>query len=107
MRIGPLRHLVTIERRVDTPTGTGGSETTWTNVGDEWADIRYLSGLEALKSDFPVSIAKASIRMHWRDDLDATCRVVFGAVVFDVKAVLIDPRSQYIDLVCEVGANNG
>ncbi|MBS0344762.1 MAG: phage head closure protein, partial [Proteobacteria bacterium] len=74
---------------------------------DVWADVRYLSGIEAMKSEFPVSIARASIRIRWRSDVDATCRVVFGSVVFGVKAVLIDSNNQYLDLVCETGANNG
>ena len=102
-----LNSRVSIQRLVETPTGTGGTTVSWSDVAEVWADVRFVNGLEAIKSEFPVSIAKVSIRVRWRADVDATCRVVSGSTIFDVKAVLTDSHHRYVDLVCETGANNG
>ncbi|MNY42733.1 Phage head-tail joining protein [compost metagenome] len=77
-----------------------------------WANIRMLNGLETSKSDFPVSVAKGSIRVRWREDVDATWRVLYVSngktLVYDVKSVLPDlVGREYIDLPVEVGQNDG
>lgn len=112
MEIGKLNRRVKLQRLVETPTGTGGSTSTWTDVATVWANVRMLNGLETARSDFPVSVAKGSIRIRWREDVDATWRVVYlsdgKTVVYDVKAVLPDlVGREYLDLSVEVGQNNG
>lgn len=108
MRIGTLNRWVTLQRRVETPTGTGGTQVTWVDIASVWASIKHPSGMETVRSDFPVSVVKTSIRIRFRDDLDATCRVVHGATVYDIKAVLMDDVGrEYVDLSCEAGQNEG
>ena len=108
MLAGSLTSPITIERKVETPTDTGGSTVSWVVVSSEWANIRYLNGMETVRADFPVGVAKASIRIWYRTDVDATCRVLHGAKVFDVKVVRPDEAGRvYVDLVCETGQNNG
>src|SRR6478752_6537316 len=112
MRIGTLNRQVRLQRLVETPTGTGGSTIAWTDVATVWANVRMLNGLETVKSDFPVSVAKGSVRIRWRDDVDATCRVQYvsggNTVTYDVKAVLPDlVGREFLDLSVEVGQNNG
>ena len=108
MRAGDLNRRVTIQRRTEAPTGTGGTAITWPDVATVWANIRYLSGIETVRADFPVSVAKASIRIRRRTDVDETCRVLHGEKVFDIKAVLFDETGrEYVDLACEAGRNNG
>lgn len=112
MRIGSLNRQVQLQRLVSTPTGTGGSTSAWVDVATVWANVRMLNGLETVRADFPVSVAKGSIRIRWREDVDATCRVLYAAngttTIYDVKAVLPDlVAREYLDLSVEVGLNNG
>ena len=45
---------------------------------------------------------RASIRIRRRDDITAAMRVVHGAKVYDIKAVLPDEHGRgFLDLVCE------
>lgn len=76
----------------------------WVDIADVWADIKYLNGTETLKSDAPVSVARASIRIRRRAGLVANMRVLHGSTVFDVRAVLPDEAGrEFVDLACETG----
>jgi SPP1 family predicted phage head-tail adaptor len=102
MRIGTLNRLVTLLSRTAGQDALGQPMTTWSTAATVWANIRSLSGVEAIKSGADVSTVKASIRIRWRTGVDAGMRVANGADTYDIKAVLPDGRRQYIDLVCEL-----
>lgn len=106
--IGAFRDKVLLQRLVETPTGTGGSAKTWQDIGPEWANIRHQTGAEVMRGEVPVSVAKQSIRIRFRADIDATCRVVYEGAIFDIRSVLPDlVTREYVDLVCETGQNEG
>lgn len=108
MRIGALNNEITIQRLEDGQDEIGQPVQTWVDVATVWANIRYLNGVETVKSDAPVSVARASIRVRRRTDVAANMRVLFGATIFDIKAVLPDEESrERLDLACETGANLG
>lgn len=108
MQAGKLNKRVLLQRRVDTQASDGSMAASWVDVANIWADVRYLSGLEALRSDAPVSVVKASIRIRHRDGVDANYRVVHASAIFNVQAVLLSPRHrECMDLACESGQNNG
>jgi SPP1 family predicted phage head-tail adaptor len=113
MKAGPLNSRVLIQHLIDAQDEIGQPVQTWANLiatgdGKVWAHIRYLNGIETVKSDAPVSVAKASIRIRRRTDVAAAMRVVFGSTIFDIKAVLPDEESrERLDLACETGQNPG
>jgi len=108
MKAGELRHLVTLQTLDVGQDDVGQPVHTFTNFADVYADVRYLSGLETVKSGAALGILRASIRIRWRPDILPTMRVLHGAVIFDIKAVQVDPTGRtYYDLVCESGVNNG
>lgn len=65
-----------------------------------WANVRHLSGSEAVKADADVSTVKVSIRIRWRTSIDAGMRALHAGAVYDIKAVLPGPSRDYVDLVC-------
>ncbi|MCP3022300.1 phage head closure protein [Cupriavidus basilensis] len=87
----------------------GGQEVkTWVPLAKVWASIRHKGGLETIRAEAEASIVQASIRVRYREDIDATMRVQHGARVYEIRAVLPDElRREYVDLVCEVGASRG
>lgn len=114
MRAGSLKHLISIQQPSGTKDAAGQVDPdAWSDVyTGVRADILHQTGAEANRSDAPVSVVKASIRIRYSADraetLHAGMRVVHGAVVYDIKAVLPDFRArQHIDLVSETGANRG
>lgn len=107
MRIGSLNRRIKIQVPSDLRDEIGQpipGASGWTDFATVWANIRYLNGTETLKSDAPVSIARASIRIRRREGLVANMRVLFGSTVFDVRAVLPDEAArEFVDLACETG----
>jgi SPP1 family predicted phage head-tail adaptor len=101
MSAGQLRHLVTLQSQVTMQDNLGQPSTAWTTVASVWADVRYQTGLEAIKSGADVSIVRVSVRMRYRV-VSAGQRVLYDGTVFNILAVQPDVRKAYVDLVAEV-----
>lgn len=96
-----MNSRVTLQARSASVDALGQPVETWSDVATVWANIRHPSGLSAIKADADVSIVKASIRIRYRTDIDAGMRVVHGARIYDIQAVLPDESErQTVDLVC-------
>lgn len=103
MRAGSLNSRVTIQRLTAGQDAIGQPVETWTTLATVWASILIKSGAESIKADKDVSIVQASIRIRRRTDVTAAMRVIYGAVVYQIKAVLPDEQNKdRTDLVCEV-----
>lgn len=103
MNVGALKHYVTIRQLVGTQDGAGQPSVSYLTVAQVWADVRYMNGAEAIKADAMTATAKASIRIRKRTDVTPAMQVVFGATVFQIKAVLPNERDRSsMDLACEV-----
>jgi SPP1 family predicted phage head-tail adaptor len=103
MDIGKLNRRVVIKQPPVAQDSLGQPTGAWTDLATVWANVRYLNGVETLKADSPTSQSKASIRIRHRTDVTAAMRLVLGATVFQINAVLPDEQGkQYVDLVCEV-----
>jgi len=80
----------------------------WVDVVTVWASVRYLSGLEAVRSDAPVGVTRCSVRIVWRAGVESGMRLQHDGIVFDIKSVLPDASGRdHIDMVCETGQNQG
>lgn len=99
---GKLNQRITIEQRVTGEDAIGQPVDTWETVAELWADVRFLSGIAAIKAGADVSISKVSIRIRHRTGLDAGMRVLFDGKTFDIQSALPDGKRQFVDLVCEV-----
>lgn len=108
MKAGILNRRIRIERPNTARDELGQPIPGWTLVAEVWSNIRHLNGLETLKADQPKSVVKASIRIRFRSDVDASMRVVYGAAIYDIQAVLPDDEDRdRLDLACEIGASDG
>lgn len=115
VKAGDLRHRVLLENRTVTADPLGGEIVTWVPVatlkgdGKVWANVRFQSGMEALRADAIVATRKASIQILFRSDLKPTARATYDGQVYDIKSALPDPDTgrDYLFLACESGANNG
>lgn len=99
-----LNERVTIESRESLTDELGQPIDAWLPIHALWADVRYLSGMSAIKSDADVSIVQASVRIRYRAGLNAGMRVNHRGDLLDIQAVLPDGRRQYVDLVCRKAA---
>lgn len=82
--------------------GPMGDVTSWVDVATVWAEVRYLSGIQAIKSGAPVGQASVSIKVNRRDGLSPSMRVIYKGKTFEVQAVLPDEVERiYTFLVCK------
>ena len=76
MTIGDLRDRVTLLSAVTTKDGKGGEVTTWPDGGDTcWAQVRALSGREALQFGALQSTVQVRITLRYRSDLTVQHRL--------------------------------
>lgn len=101
MSAGQLRHYCELQSQVATQDEIGQPSTSWLTTASVWADIRYQTGVSAIKSGADVSVVKVSIRMRYRA-INAGQRVLHNGVVFNIEAVMPDARRAYVDCVAEV-----
>jgi SPP1 family predicted phage head-tail adaptor len=108
MRAGTLRHLLTLQELSAGQDEIGQPLQTWVDVATDWADIRFLRGIEAVKAGASVSVADCSVRVRYRAGVTAGMRYVEGSTVYDIQSVLPDTTGMhYLDLACKQGASNG
>jgi SPP1 family predicted phage head-tail adaptor len=103
--IGTRKHLVQIQKRVAGKDPIGQPRTDWADFGaKEYADIRFLRGLEAVRAGAQGSTATVSIRIsRFRTDLTTDMRVLHAGVAYGIVAVLPDmQRRRHVDLTCTV-----
>jgi SPP1 family predicted phage head-tail adaptor len=103
MEAGKLNRRVVIQQLAAGQDEIGQPVQTWTALATVWANIRQLNGLETIKGGAEASIAKASIRIRYREDVTAAMRVLDGSTAYEIKAVMPDREGKkHTDLACEV-----
>ena len=103
MRAATLNSFVTIEQRAGSQDEAGQSIEDWLPVASMWANIKNRTGAETIRADQESSAVRTSIRIKFRDDITSDMRVVHGARVYEIKAVLpAEDDLDRVDLVCEI-----
>ena len=105
MRAGTLRHRITIEQMAVTPQDAfGGAAGTWSAVAIRRASIEPLQGRERFAAQQAQAGVDVRIRLRYDRALSSLApkmRIVFGARVFDIQAVLNpDARNREFELLC-------
>jgi SPP1 family predicted phage head-tail adaptor len=111
MRAGDLHHQVTIQSRAAASpqkTARGAPDEPWTPFCTAWAAIEPLRGREFLEAQSVQSEVTTRIRIRYRASVTAGMRVVHGATVYDIAAV-VNPKARNVELhlMCTQGASNG
>lgn len=105
LAIGEMDKRVILQAPVIGQDSNGQPTRSWTQVAAVWANIRYLSGVETIKSEMETGVTRASIRVHYRAGVVPTMRVLYRGTYFNITAVLPDPTgAHFMDLVAESGA---
>lgn len=98
MNPGRLRNLVTLQAATRTDLEGGGwEEGPPVDVATIWAAIEPLEGSERLRAMQVSASLSHRIRIRYRDDVTAKNRIVYGARIFNITAV-IDPNERHEEL---------
>lgn len=81
----------------------------WVDVATLWAAITPLSGREFIAAQAVQSEVAGRIVIRYRSDIKAAMRGIEGDRIYNIQAVLPDPKSgrEYLTLPYSEGANDG
>ena len=110
MEVGKLRHRVDIQQVVESPDSYGQPVKTWRTIETRFAQIMPLTGHELVKAQKVNAEVSHKIIMRYCD-LNSKNRLLFGARVFNILAVInIDERNWEIHVLamenCKLTVNN-
>lgn len=102
MNPGALRHLVTIQKQVETKNSYGEAEVSWANVVENvWAQILPLRGREFWAAKQINADIEAKIIMRYRTDITAKMRLLHGTDEYYVYSIInTDQRERFLHLMC-------
>ncbi len=95
MNAGKLRDRIVLQARQSGVDELGQPVEVWADVATLWAHVRFLSGLELVKSGAESALVIGSVRIR-PYAVDPTMRVAFSGLHFDITSVL--PSLDYTDL---------
>lgn len=93
MRAGSMRHSVTIEAQTKVQDSTGAIVPTWSDFAAVRASIEPIAGREFFAASQVQSNVNTRIRIRFLSGITPKMRVVHGADLYDIEAVLPDSKS--------------
>ena len=99
MDAGALDRMVRIERPVTAQDSFGEPIVTWTLVATAHAEIVPMRASERFTSQQFLAEVDTRLRLRWRDDVDATMRVVFENTAYDIASVTEIGRREGTEII--------
>ena len=102
MNPGALRHLVTIQKQVETKNAYGEAEVSWANVAENvWSRIMPLRGKEYFAAKQVNADIEARVIMRHRTDITTKMRLLHGTDEYYVSSIINeDERDRFLQLMC-------
>lgn len=110
MRAGNLRHRITIEKPGLTQDPvTGEMNPGWELVAKVWAEKRPSSAREFKQSQAGQSEITGEFQIRYREDVDATMRILHRGKIYNIEGALPDNKSglEHLTLPYSEGVNDG
>lgn len=101
LRAGTMRHRVTIKANTPGQDDYGAATESWGTVATVWAEVRGLSGSEALGSGRVQATTTYRVWMRYRSDVTPAQRLVWGSVTLSILSVSPDNSRTMLELICE------
>ena len=101
---GILREPVTVQRQVSVSDGMGGQAIQWIDLYTTRADVRPLSGREAVQAMQLQASITHRVYMRYRADLTAADRLVIRGNPLQIRAIInVELRNRWLELSCDAG----
>lgn len=104
VRIGAIRHRLTLQTVNDTADSQGGFVKAWTDTATVWGSLEPLSGRERLQAQQVQGLVTHKVRIRYRSSVTVTAsmRVKFGTRTFNIREIRnAEERNVYLDLMVE------
>jgi len=99
---GDLNRRITLETLSTTPDGSGGVESTWTNLATVWAQVTPKGGSEKLHGDQLTPTITYDVTIRYRKDVDASMRVSYEGRKLRINGVIDNAEQhRFLSLSCD------
>ena len=101
MKIGKLRHRVSLQSSTATANEFGEKIAAWSAYATVWAEIMPLQGRELENAQQISEKCDYEIFIRYNANVLSTHRVIYGSRTFEIQAVLnINERNEKLKLIC-------
>jgi len=101
VKIGKLRHRITIQDKVTVPDGYGGMTSTWQDVATVWASVEPLKGKELYEAHQMKAELTHRVRIRYVEGIKPQMRIVFRGRELAIEAIIdAEERHQSLELLC-------
>lgn len=109
---GKLRHRIVIQALTRVEDSNGDAVESWANLDtppETWAGYEPVSVRDFIQSRAEQSEVASRFTVRYRNDLDASMRILFRGQAHNILGVLPDKDSglEYLTLPCKSGVNPG
>ena len=87
MQLGDLRRRITIESQTLSTDANGQEIVTWGDLASVWARMTFENGGESVEADQRVAQRIVKFTIRFRDDVDATCRILYDSKYYFITGV--------------------
>ena len=99
--------IIDIEERVVTRDDFGDETVVWANIANLWASVNQTGISENFENDAnrEQPLRNATFRIHWRDGIDETMRVVYDGHGWDIEGIGEIGFRRELELHCQTDAS--
>lgn len=104
LNAGTLRETITVQRLAPQPDGMGGQTTVFVDLFTTRAQVKPLSGREALFAMQLQATITHRIYIRHKADLTPADRIVLRGQPLQIRSILnMEMRNQWLELSCDQG----
>lgn len=108
MKIGKLRHRVTLQEYVSLKDSFGAEIEAWSDKATVWASIEPLSGREYFAARQMNAEVNTKITIRYRTGVKPTMRILFAGRVFEILSVInTEEKNRELILMCKEELEGG
>ncbi|SCY25308.1 phage head closure protein [Alkaliphilus peptidifermentans] len=102
MKIGKLRHRITIQEYQATRDSFGAEVKEWVDIKTVWASIEPLSGREYFSAKQINAEVTTKIRTRYLKGIHPKMRVLFNDRIFEILSVInVEEKKRELELMCK------
>ena len=104
MQLGDLRRRITIESQTLSSDANGQEIITWGTLAEVWARMTFETSMtsenggESVEADQRVAQRIVKFTIRFRDDVDATCRILYDSKYYFITGVEQLGRERFLTI---------
>jgi len=108
MKIGAMRHKITLEKKLPGITENGFTENASAPIATVWAEAKQISSRESPKADTTQAEMRYQFRTRYLPGLDTTMEILFQEAHYQIVSIdYLRYEKWYVEIVAERASQSG